>query len=115
MPLTVTAPPTVFEGARSYAERMGMTLEALMLRYLESMAKREHEQYGVESPRARTLLRVADENAPQWLNDISGVVSLPTGKVEELYGSLRLPPELEGKSDDELKDEYFREKYGVFG
>ena len=35
-------------------------------------------------------------------------------RVEALYGSLRLPPELEGKSDDELKDGYFREKYGAF-
>lgn len=37
-----------------------------------------------------------------------------TPRVQALYGSLRLPPELAGKSDDELKDEYFREKYGVF-
>ena len=29
-------------------------------------------------------------------------------RVEALYGSLKLPLELEGKSDDELKDEYFR-------
>ena len=37
-----------------------------------------------------------------------------SARVEALYGSLRLPPELEGKSDDELKDGYFREKYGAF-
>lgn len=35
-------------------------------------------------------------------------------RVQALYGSLRLPPEFEGKSDDEFKDEYFKEKYGVF-
>ena len=37
-----------------------------------------------------------------------------SARVEALYGSLRLPPELEGQSDDELKDGYFREKYGAF-
>ena len=41
MPITLTAPPPVFEGARSYAEHSGMTLEALVLRYLESVAESE--------------------------------------------------------------------------
>ncbi len=41
MPITLTAPPAVVEGARSYAERSGMTLEAFVLAYLESAAKRE--------------------------------------------------------------------------
>ncbi|MBO7687359.1 MAG: hypothetical protein J6V72_13290 [Kiritimatiellae bacterium] len=37
-----------------------------------------------------------------------------SARVEALYGSLRLPPEMEGQPDDELKDGYFREKYGAF-
>ena len=41
MPITVTAEPAVIDGARSYAERNGMTLEAFELAYLESAAKRE--------------------------------------------------------------------------
>lgn len=44
MPITLTAPPAVVEGARSYAERSGMTLEAFVLAYLESVAKRERER-----------------------------------------------------------------------
>ena len=44
MPITLTAPPTVVEGARSYAEHSGMTLEAYVLAYLESVAKRERER-----------------------------------------------------------------------
>ncbi len=39
MPFTLTAPPTVVKGARSYAEHCGMTLEELVLQYLESVAK----------------------------------------------------------------------------
>lgn len=38
MPLTLSASPQLVEGARSYAERSGMTLEALVLAYLESVA-----------------------------------------------------------------------------
>ena len=41
MPITVTAEPAVIDGARSYAERNGMTFEAFVLAYLESAAKRE--------------------------------------------------------------------------
>ena len=41
MPFTLTAPPTVVQGAKSYAEHSGMTLEALVLRYLESVADAE--------------------------------------------------------------------------
>ena len=44
MPITLTAPPAVVEGARSYAERSGMTLEAFVLAYLEATAKRERER-----------------------------------------------------------------------
>ena len=41
MSITVTAEPAVIDGARSYAERNGMTLEAFVLAYLESAARRE--------------------------------------------------------------------------
>ena len=44
MSLTLTAEPAVIDGARSYAERSGMTLEAFVLAYLESVAKREYER-----------------------------------------------------------------------
>ena len=43
MPLTLTVPPKIVMGARSYAEHSGMTLEALMLRYLESIAEAEQK------------------------------------------------------------------------
>ena len=43
MPITLTAEPAVIDGARSYAERNGMTLEAFVLAYLESAAKRERK------------------------------------------------------------------------
>lgn len=33
-------------------------------------------------PRAKALHRVADENAPQWLDEISGIASLPRGKSD---------------------------------
>ena len=36
----------------------------------------------IELPRLAALRRVADENAPQWLNDISGVISLPSDKSD---------------------------------
>ena len=51
MPFTLSAPPTVVQGAKSYAEHSGMTLEALVLRYLESVAEaaqRRREQEGRE-------------------------------------------------------------------
>jgi len=41
MSLTLTAEPAVIDGARSYAEHSGMTLEALVLAYLKAIAKRE--------------------------------------------------------------------------
>ena len=78
MSLTLTAEPAVIDGARSYAEHSGMTSSS-----------------NFESQRSRALSRVSDENAPQWLNDISGIVSLPSGK-----------------SDDDLVCEAIAEKYG---
>ena len=44
MSLTLTAEPAVIDGARSYAEHSGMTLEAFLLAYLEATAKRERER-----------------------------------------------------------------------
>ena len=44
MSLTLTAPPTIVMNAKSYAEHSGMTLEALVLRYLESVAEAEQKR-----------------------------------------------------------------------
>ena len=44
MSLTLTAPPTIVMSAKSYAEHSGMTLEALVLRYLESVAEAEQKR-----------------------------------------------------------------------
>ena len=49
MSLTLTAEPVVINGARSYAERKGMTLEAFVLAYLETAAKREQNLYRQEA------------------------------------------------------------------
>ena len=49
MSFTLTAEPTVIDGARSYAERSGMTLEAFVLAYLESAAKRERNRHRQEA------------------------------------------------------------------
>ena len=43
MSLTLTAEPAVIDGARSYAEHSGMTLEAFVLAYLKAIAKRERK------------------------------------------------------------------------
>ena len=86
MPITLTAPPAVVEGARSYAERSGMTLEAFVLAYLESVAKRERERrkesfYNAElaklagtwvpDPEAEKVfeeMRTIDEEMWKWAN-----------------------------------------------
>ena len=44
MSLTLTATPTIVMSAKSYAEHSGMTLEALVLRYLESVAEAEQKR-----------------------------------------------------------------------
>ena len=44
MSLTLTAPPTIVMSAKSDAEHSGMTLEALVLRYLESVAEAEQKR-----------------------------------------------------------------------
>ena len=43
MSFTLTAEPAVIDGARSYAEHSGMTLEAFVLAYLKAIAKRERK------------------------------------------------------------------------
>ena len=53
---------------------------ALFVRFLLSQIDASSD---FESSRSRVLRRVADENAPQWLNDISGIVSLPSGKSDD--------------------------------
>ena len=86
MPITLTAPPAVVEGARSYVERSGMTLEAFVLAYLESVAKRERERrkesfYNAElaklagtwvsDPEAEKVfeeMRTIDEEIWKWAN-----------------------------------------------
>ena len=44
MSITLTAEPAVIDGARSYAEHSGMTLEAFLLAYLKTIAKRERSE-----------------------------------------------------------------------
>ena len=44
MSLTLTAEPAVIDGARSYAEHSGMTLEAFVLACLKTIAKRERNR-----------------------------------------------------------------------
>ena len=41
-------------------------------------------------PRAKALRRVADEGAPKWLDEISGIASLPHGKrdAELVYDAI---------------------------
>ena len=66
MSLTLTAEPAVIDGARSYAERSGMTLEAFVLAYLEATAKRERERR--ERPRPAFLdvrYRLSDEGVAE--------------------------------------------------
>jgi hypothetical protein len=45
----LTAEPAVIDGARSYAEHSGMTLEAFVLAYLKTIAKRERNRHRQEA------------------------------------------------------------------
>ena len=56
MSITLTVEPAVIDGARSYAEHSGMTLEAFVLAYLKTIAKRER------SERSRPAWELAEEN-----------------------------------------------------
>lgn len=66
MPITLTASPNVVEGARSYAKRSGMTLEALVLAYLESLAESER---GVARGKTKTPNEQLLELAGTWVAD----------------------------------------------
>ena len=68
MSLTLTAEPEIIDGARSYAARSGMTLEAFVLAYLESTARCERERR--ERPRPAFLdvrYRLSDEGAAELM------------------------------------------------
>lgn len=95
MPITLTAPPKVIEGARSYAEHSGMTLEAFVLAYLESVAKRERERR--ERPRPAFLdvrYRLSDEGAAE-LMAAQEEAKTPNEKLMELAGTWVSDPEAE--------------------
>ena len=93
---TIELPRDMVAAARTYAAREHKSVESLFLELFVKVYG--YSSSGIESPRSQALRRVADENAPQWLNDISGVVSLPSGKsdedliceaVAEKYGDVR--------------------------
>ena len=68
MSFTLTAEPTVIDGARSYAERSGMTLEAFVLAYLESAAKLERERRERSRPAFLDVrYRLSDEGAAELM------------------------------------------------
>ena len=68
MSLTLTAEPAIIDGARSYAERSGMTLEAFVLAYLESAAKRERERRERTRPAFLDVrYRLSDEGATELM------------------------------------------------
>lgn len=90
---TIELPRDMVTAARAYAEREHKSVESLFLELFVNAYG--YSASGAESPRSQALRRVADEKAPQWLNDISGVVSLPSGK-----------------SDEDLVCEAIAEKYG---
>ena len=95
MPITLTAPPAVVDGARSYAERSGMTLEAFVLAYLEAAAKRERERR--ERPRPAFLdvrYRLSDEGAAE-LMAAQEEAKTPNEKLMELAGTWVSDPEAE--------------------
>ena len=93
MPITLTAPPAVVEDARSYAAHSGMTLEAFVLAYLESIAKRERR----ERPRSAFLdvrYRLSKEGAAE-LRAAQEEAKTPNEKLMELAGTWVSDPEAE--------------------
>ena len=84
MPITLKAPSTVIDGARSYAEQMGMTLESLVIAYLESVAnrKRSADASGCPSPIANPLA---------FQHSMQGGLNRESPRVEKvpLFGSLK--------------------------
>ena len=97
MPITLTAEPAVIDGARSYAEHRGMTLEVFMLAYLESAAKRERRDERLHG------LRMEHEFSPS----AGPGVAVPS-LVESISGIVHLP---EGMSDADLIGEAIMQKY----
>ena len=93
---TIELPRDMVAAAQSYAARERKSVARL---FMELFAKAyRYSMPDIESPRLTALRRVADENAPQWLNDISGVVSLPSEKsdadliceaIADKYGEVR--------------------------
>ncbi len=103
---TIELPRDMVEAAESYAERSHRSMVDLFANALKVA-------YGIDS---MYVMRVDVKSRPtpvEWPKIRVRDRKL-SPRVEALCGSLKLPPELEGKSYDELKDEYFREKYGVF-
>ena len=90
---TIELPRDMVDAARTFAAREHRSVESLFLELFVKVYGYSSSNF--ESQRSRALSRVSDENAPQWLNDISGIVSLPSGK-----------------SDDDLVCEAIAEKYG---
>ena len=61
MSLTLTAAPEIIDGARSYAARSGMTLEAFVLAYLKTAARRERKR--------------CEPSRPAWAGLCEGVIT----------------------------------------
>ena len=93
---TIELPRDIVTAAQFYATREHKSVARLFMELFVNAYK--YSVSDIESPRLVALRRVADENAPQWLNDISGVVSLPSGK-----------------SDSDLVYEAVADKYGEVG
>ena len=73
----------------------------------ESAGMRELSQPGKAARRSVGVAQKSDVTDTSWLDELHP-------KVRALVGTMKLPPEHAEKSYDELKDEYFAEKYGVF-
>ena len=122
---TIELPRDMVDAATSYAARENKSVEDLFFNWL-------HRSYGFQrmyvtaDAEAKTI--PAKRSIPQDETDPTDAVSRPANvrdndsswleelhpKVRRLVGALKLPPEDASKSYDELRDEYFAEKYGVF-
>lgn len=68
MPFTFTAEPMVMQGAMSYAERSGVTLERLIVAFLEGIALREQKREATAKPAFFNLRhRLSDEGADELM------------------------------------------------
>ncbi|MBR2117397.1 MAG: addiction module protein, partial [Afipia sp.] len=68
MPFTFTAEPMIVRGATSYAERSGMTLERLIVAFLETVALREQKREEDRKPAFfRVGHRLSSEGAEELL------------------------------------------------